>query len=120
MFPILQFVPNAESVLKADGVCLQLFAQSGLEISEFADMEELSNHMGLFLQVSLPVYASQAFQLFCSALLFLAKNLPFIVTGVQRLLRCNALKRATVIQLDSGCLCHHTLAAMSLQLAPTC
>ena len=60
MFPFLQCVPNAASALKADGLCLQLFAQSGLEVSEFADMEELSNHMGLFLQVSLPVFASQA------------------------------------------------------------
>jgi len=32
-------------------VCLQLFAQSGLEKAAFADMETLSNHMGLFLQV---------------------------------------------------------------------
>ena len=33
-------------------LCLQLFAQSGLEKPAFADMETLSNHMGLFLQVS--------------------------------------------------------------------
>lgn len=32
---------------------LQLFAQSGLETAELAHMENLSNHMGLFLQVSL-------------------------------------------------------------------
>ena len=32
---------------------LQLFAQSGLETAELAHMETLSNHMGLFLQVSL-------------------------------------------------------------------
>jgi len=32
-------------------ICLQLFAQSGLEMAAFADMEALSNDMGLFLQV---------------------------------------------------------------------
>lgn len=31
---------------------LQLFAASGCESAEFATAEELSNHMGLFLQVS--------------------------------------------------------------------
>ena len=34
------------------GVCMQLFASSGLETADFANMEELSNHMGLFLQVT--------------------------------------------------------------------
>ena len=32
-------------------MCLQLFASSGLETANFADMEDLSNHMGLLLQV---------------------------------------------------------------------
>ena len=49
-----------EMLLQSDGLCLQLFAQSGLETSDFTDMEELSNHMGLFLQVSLPVFVSHA------------------------------------------------------------
>ena len=31
---------------------VQLFAASGLESEQFAASEELSNHMGLFLQVS--------------------------------------------------------------------
>ena len=31
---------------------MQLFAQSGLEVAAFATMEDLSNHMGLFLQVN--------------------------------------------------------------------
>ena len=34
-------------------LCLQLFAASGLETADFANMEGLSNHMGLFLQVTL-------------------------------------------------------------------
>ncbi len=37
-------------------ICLQLFAQSGLEKAAFADMETLSNHMGLFLQVPYTSY----------------------------------------------------------------
>ncbi len=37
-------------------ICLQLFAQSGLEKAAFADMEALSNHMGLFLQVPYTSY----------------------------------------------------------------
>ena len=39
--------------LNADCCHLQLFAQSGLEVAAFATMEDLSNHMGLFLQVNL-------------------------------------------------------------------
>ena len=37
---------------RLSAVGLQLFASSGLETADFANMEELSNHMGLFLQVS--------------------------------------------------------------------
>ena len=33
---------------------LQLFAASGLETADFGNMESLSNHMGLFLQVCIP------------------------------------------------------------------
>ena len=33
---------------------LQLFAASGLETADFGNMESLSNHMGLFLQVCVP------------------------------------------------------------------
>ena len=39
-------------LVRLSDVCLQLFASSGLETADFANMEELSNHMGLFLQVS--------------------------------------------------------------------
>ena len=45
-------------------MCLQLFAQSGLEKAAFADMETLSNHMGLFLQVP---YTSCNFFGLCNA-----------------------------------------------------
>ena len=38
-------------------LCLHLFAARGLETADFANMEGLSNHMGLFLQVILtPVW----------------------------------------------------------------
>ncbi len=47
--------PRPSQHLQADAatslICLQLFAQSGLEMAAFADMEALSNDMGLFLQV---------------------------------------------------------------------